>query len=133
MIELSNSTAQTLTSGQSVIFDATILKTGCHETHRRNSSLVNLRGGGTYELHFAANVSGTAAGPVQLTLALDGEPLIETTMISTVGAAGDLNNVATGTLVKTDCGCCTTVSVVNNGTEPVVIGADSSLFIKRVG
>ena len=132
MIELSNSAAQTLTSGQSVVFDTTVLKTGCQETHRRNSGLINLRGG-TYELHFAANVSGTAAGPVQLVLALDGEPLPETAMISTVGAAGDLNNVATGTLVKTDCGCCTTVSVVNNGAEPVVIGANSSLFIKRVG
>lgn len=133
MIELSNTMTQTINPGQALTFDATILKTGCAEAHRTNSGIVTLRADcAIYEVHFAANVSGTAAGPVQLAIALDGEPLVETTMISTVAAAGDLNNVATATLVKTGCGCCGRITVVNNGLSIVVVGANPALFVKRV-
>lgn len=134
MIELSNTTAQTINAGQSLTFDTVILKTNsCAEAHRTNSGIVTLRANcAIYEVHFAANISGTAAGPVQIAIALDGEPLVETTMISTVGVAGDLNNVATATLIKTGCGCCGKVTVVNNGTEPVIVGANPALFVKRV-
>ena len=133
MIELSNTTAQTVNAGQSLTFDTVILKSGCAEAHRTNSGIVTLRANcAIYEVHFAANITGTAAGPVQLAIALDGEPLVETTMISTVTTSGDLNNVATATLVKTGCGCCGKITVTNNGTEPVVVGANPSFFVKRV-
>lgn len=133
MIELSNTTAQTVQPGQSLTFDTVVTRSGCAESHRTNSGIVTLRAKcAKYELHFAANISGTAAGPVQLAIALDGEPLVETTMISTVAAAGDLNNVATSTLVCTDCGCCGRVTVVNSSTEPVVVGANPAFYVKRV-
>ena len=133
MIELSNTTAQTLQPGQSLTFDTVILRSGCGEAHRKNSGIVTLRAScATYEAHFAANVTGTAAGPVQLAIALDGEPLPETTMIASVAAAGDLDNVATATLVRTGCGCCPRLSVVNSGTVPVTVGANPSFFVKRV-
>ena len=133
MIELSNTTAQTVQPGQALTFDAVVLRSGCAEAHRTNSGIVILRADcAIYEVHFAANVSGTAAGTVQLSVALDGEPLAETTVISTVGTAGDLDNVATATLVRTGCGCCGRVTVVNSGTEPVVVGAGPALFVKRV-
>lgn len=133
MIELSNTTAQTIAAGQALTFDTVVLRSGCAESHRTNSGIVTLRADcAIYEVHFAANISGTAAGPVQLAIALDGEPLVETTLISTVGAAGDMNNVATATLVRTGCGCCGRITVVNNGTEPVVVGANPALFVKRV-
>ena len=133
MIELSNTTAQTVNAGQSLTFDTVILKSGCAEAHRTNSGIVTLRANcAIYEVHFAANITGTAAGPVQIAIALDGEPLVETTMISTVTTDGDLNNVATATLVKTGCGCCGKITVTNNGTEPGVVGANPSFFVKRV-
>ena len=133
MIELSNTTAQTIQPGQSLTFDTVILKSGCAEAHRTNSGIITLRADcAIYEVHFAANVSGTAAGPVQLAIALDGEPLTETTMISTVGAAGDLNNVATAILVRTGCGCCGRVTVQNTGTAAAIVGANPALFVKRV-
>ena len=133
MIELSNTSEQTLTPGQSLTFDTVILKTGCAEAHRTNSGIVTLRADcAIYEVHFAANLSGTATGPVQLSITLDGEPLPETTMINTVGTAGDLDNVATATLIRTGCGCCGRVNVANTGTSDVVVGANPALFIKRV-
>lgn len=133
MIELSNTSEQTLTPSQSLTFDTVILKTGCAEAHRTNSGIVTLRADcAIYEVHFAANLSGTAAGPVQLSIALDGEPLPETTMINTVSTAGDLDNAATATLIRTGCGCCGRVSVTNTGTSDVVVGANPALFVKRV-
>lgn len=133
MIELSNTTAQTIATGQSLTFDTVILKSGCAEAHRTNSGIVTLRADcAIYEIHFAANISGTTAGPVQLAIALDGEPLVETTMINSIGTAGDLENAATATLVRTGCGCCGRITVKNTGASDVVVGANPALFIKRV-
>lgn len=133
MIELSNTTAQTLSPGQSLTFDSVLLKSRYGEAHRANSSIVTLKADcAIYEVHFAGNVSGTAAGPVQLSVTLDGEPLVETTMVSTITTAGDANNVATATLIRTGCGCCGRVSVQNTGTSDVVVSPNTALFIKRV-
>ena len=133
MIELSNTTAQTIATGQSLTFDTVILKSGCAEAHRTNSGIVTLRADcAIYEIHFAANISGTTAGPVQLAIALDGEPLVETTMINSIGTAGDLENAATATLVRTGCGCCGRITVKNTGASDVVVGANPALFVKRV-
>lgn len=133
MIELSNTTAQTLTTGQSLTFDTVVLCSGCAESHRPNSGTVTLRATcGIYEIHFAADVTGAAAGPVQLAITLDGEPLMETTVISTVYTAGDYNNVATATLVRPGCGCCGRVAVTNTGTAVITVGANPALYVKRV-
>ena len=133
MIELSNTAAQTIAPGQSLTFDTVLLKTGCAETHRTNSGIVTLKADcAVYEIHFAANISATAAGAAQLAITLDGEPLIETTMINTISTAGDPDNAATATLVKTGCGCCGKISVTNTGTTSVIVSANPALFVKRV-
>lgn len=134
MIVLSNTTAQTLQPGQSLTFDTVILKSGGAEAHRTNSGIVTLKANcAIYEIHFSANISGTAAGPVQLAIALDGEPLPETTMINSIGTAGDLENASTATLVRTGCGCCGRISVTNTGTVPVIVNENPALFVKRLG
>lgn len=133
MIELSNTAAQTIAPGQSLTFDTVLLKTGCAEAHRSNSGIVTLKADcAVYEIHFAANISATAAGTAQLAISLDGEPLIETTMINTISTAGDPDNAATATLVKTGCGCCGKISVTNTGTTSVIVSPNSALFVKRV-
>lgn len=133
MIELSNTAAQTIAPGQSLTFDTVLLKTGCAETHRSNSGIVTLKADcAVYEIHFAANISATDAGTAQLAISLDGEPLIETTMINTISTAGDPDNAATATLVKTGCGCCGKISVTNTGTTSVIVSANPALFVKRV-
>ena len=133
MIELSNTAAQPIAPGQSLTFDTVLLKTGCAEAHRSNSGIVTLKADcAVYEIHFAANISATAAGTAQLAISLDGEPLIETTMINTIGTAGDPDNAATATLVKTGCGCCGKISVTNTGTTSVIVSANPALFVKRV-
>lgn len=133
MIELSNTAAQTIAPGQSLTFDTVLLKTGCAEAHRTNSGIVTLKADcAVYEIHFAANISATAAGTAQLAISLDGEPLVETTMINTISTAGDPDNAATATLVKTGCGCCGKISVTNTGTTSVIVSPNPALFVKRV-
>lgn len=135
MILLSNTEEQTILPGQSINFDQVILRSndgGCGRNNRSN--IVRLRTNGLYEVHFAGNVGGeTAATPVQLAIELDGQTLAETTMISTPAAVDIFNNVATATLIR-NCACDNSiVTVTNTGTEPVVVGANTSFLVKRVG
>ena len=133
MIELSNTQSQTLAVGQSLTFDATILQTGCAESHRQGSGIVGLRAGNAiYDLRFSANVTSSVAGTVQLSIELDGEPLQETAMQSTVYTADEYMNVSTETLLPTGCGCCNSITVTNTGSQPVTVNVGSALIVRRV-
>ena len=134
MIELSNDTSQTITAGSSMIFNTVILKTGNGECHRANTGSVKLcASGGIYQVYFSANVSGaTADTSVQLSLALGGDILAETTMISTPSSANALNNVSTTCSIKNCCCDYDRVTVVNTGSVDVTIDANPTLFIKRI-
>ena len=133
MIELSNTTAQTLTTGQAITFDKVIFKTGCGECNRTASNSVKLRANGTYEISFSANIGATTATTAaQLTIQLGGESLYDGTMISTTAAAGDLNNVSKTVGVRNCCGDYDRVTIVNTGTASINVGVGASLFIKRV-
>lgn len=133
MINLSNTTEQTLAADQSITFDLVPLHTGRCERHRDGSSIVTLgMNGAIYEIDFSANIGGTAAGAVQLSVMLDGEPLREGTMISTTAAAGDLNNVAKPGIKIRNCDCCGRISVQNTGTTELTVGVGSLLSIKRI-
>lgn len=133
MIILSNSIAQTISPGQSATFDTIVLNTGCAECFRKNSGAVRLRfKDAIYNLSFGGNIGGAAAGPVQLAIAFDNSPMLETTMISQTANAGDLNNVKTETAVKTCCCDGGSVTIVNTGTVDVTLGANPNFYIKRI-
>lgn len=134
MIELSNTNAQVLAAGQSVIFDTVLLHTGCGECHRPNSGAVNLaQKNGIYEVSFNANIGATAAGDGQLAITLDGSPLQETTGKVVTATAGDLQNISGNTFVKTCC-CNTanTILLTNTGTTEINIDVFPRLSIKRI-
>lgn len=136
MISLSNTTEQVLAPGQSITFNLVLLHTGCcprAERHRTNSANVELVRGDIFEIDFSANIAGEAAGAIQLSVALNGEALPESTMISTPAAANELNNVARPGIRVRRLGCSDTVSVRNTGTENIILPANSSLLaIKRI-
>ena len=113
MISLSNTTAQTLTPGQSITFNTVVLHTGCAECHRANTSSVKLRAKGIYDVHFSANIGATVAGAAQLSIQLGGDTVNESTMISTTAAAGDLNNVSTAIPVRNCCDDYDRITVTN--------------------
>ena len=131
MIELSNTTAQTLDPGQSITFDNVILHTGNGECHRPGSSAVKMRCHGIYAVALSGNITSNVAGAVQLSIEVGGEVLPETTMISTPAAVGDINNVATQTRVKNCCCDYDKITVTNTGTTDVVVEPNASLIVER--
>lgn len=133
MILLTNSAEITLAAGQVLTFDTVALRFGCGEYHRENSSAVKMCFNGPYIASFSGNIGGTtAATPVQLAFAIGGEVLTDSVMISTPAAVGDLNNVSKTVGLVNRCGDYDRIAIINNGTEPVVVGAGSSFLVTRV-
>ena len=139
MVIVSNSAAQTLTTGQSLTFDLRTLKTGCSEYVSDGSSAVYLKSNGLYLVDFSGNVTNQAANAlVQLQITVNGQPLANAIMNATPATAGDLWNVSRNTAVDTKAGCCFNigtayVSVTNTGVNPVIVAPGASLRIGRVG
>lgn len=134
MIQVSNTLEQTLAPGQALSFDKITLRTKnsreCFNAQAPTS--VKLCGTGIYDLTYSGNITGaTAAAPVQLSIAVGGSPLIDTAMNSVPATAGDLNNVHTEKGLRVCCCDLNRVSIVNTGTNPVTVAANSNLLIKR--
>ena len=133
MLILTNMASQEVAPGQVIIFNATVLHTGKWECYREGSGSVGLRAqNAIYEINFSADIGATEVGVAELSIAV-GAPfayLPETTMTSTTAVAGNLNNVAKTTAVKTCCGSSEFVAIVNTGTTTVTV-ENPSLYIKR--
>lgn len=131
MIVLSNNTAQTLKPGESLIFDNTVIQSGCAEYHSDHSSSVLMLKPGMYEIHFTGNVAGIEDdSTLRLAVRVGSSTLSETTMM-TARPKEQYSNVAAATIVR--CGTKgTDIGVTNIGAVPIVIAPHSSIFIKRV-
>lgn len=132
MIVLSNTNAQTLTPGESLIFDNTVIQSGCAEHHADNSASVLMLKPGMYEIHFTGNVAGTEDdSTAKVAVRVGPNTLSETTMMKTACPKEYYSNVAAATIVR-----CETkgkdIGVTNIGAAPIVIAPHSSIFIKRV-
>lgn len=133
MIELSNSTTQTLESGQALLFDVTNLKTRCTaECHRAGMSDIKLRLPGIYEVAFSGNIAGVAAGAVQLSISAGNAVLPGSTMIATSTAAGDANNVAKTMLLGTGCGMYDVIRIVNSGAGALTVAPGANIVIRKL-
>lgn len=134
MIELSNTTAQTIPVGGSVTFDKVLLKSGCDVCYMSMvPTSVKLRSQKIYDIEFHGNITSTTAGDtVQLAVAVGGSPLVQTAMNATPAAAGDLVNVSAGTYLRNCCCDLDRVSVINTGTTPVTLAPNSSFRIAHL-
>ena len=127
MLILTNSSRQKLGKNEVLIFDRQILHTGKWEQYRNESGLIELRArNAIYEVHFSADIYTNDAGVAQLAIGVDGTPLAEAYMTSSVDG---LNNVAKTTAIKTNDDV-VYISVINVGSTHVMVN-HSSLFIKR--
>lgn len=132
MIVLSNTAAQTLTPGESLIFDNTVIQSGSAEHHADNSASVLMLKPGMYEIHFTGNVAGVKdESAMMLGVRVGSNTLSETTMMTTACIKECYSNVASATIVR-----CETkgmdIGVTNIGTTPITIAPYSSIFVKRV-
>jgi hypothetical protein len=61
----------------------------------------------------------TATDAISVSVALNGEPLTSTTMLSTPAAAEEFNNVSRSVTIDVARGCCVQVSIENTGSVPI--------------
>lgn len=114
-MEIIANAVQTVQANQNVLFTDAVV--GCSNSllHRVGSGLVTLKGNTStqcrarYKAHFSGNIAvaaGGTVGPISLAIAINGEGVASTTMISTAPAVGDYNNVASSIFIDVPRGCC---------------------------
>jgi hypothetical protein len=138
-MEITANAIQTVAAGANVLFTDEVTTGNCSIIHRDGSGLVTLRGLTTqcrarFRVSFGGNVAvptGGTVGPVTFALAINGEPVATTTMISTPTAVEEYHNVFTAIFLDVPRDCCMQVSVRNVGTDPVEI-QNANLIVERV-
>lgn len=137
MIQITNLTAQVLTPGQAISFNNLLHKSCCSKNECYTAQLptsVRLTGGvnARYKIEFHGNISGAEGDILQLSVALAGQPLLETEMRVTPTGTTNSSNVSAGTYIVLTCGDLDRVSVINSGTTNIAIAPNSTLLIRRV-
>lgn len=133
MIKLTNLTAQTVQPGQSVTFSTIMKRSGCAECFRLGTGSVKLcKRPATYEAYFQANVATEAVGVAQLSFALAGDTLPESTVVRQITTANAFDSISLQDLISVNCCDFDRLTVTNTGAVPVVISMNPLLYIKRV-
>ena len=138
-MEVIGNALQTVDVHQNVIFPSTAVPGGNTILHREGSGLVTLRGitnqcRARFRVTFGANIAvptGGTVGPISLAISLNGEPVVETTMISTPAAVEQFNSISRSLFLDVPSGCCTQIAVQNISTEAINV-QNASLIIERV-
>ena len=139
-MEITANAIQTVEANRSLYFTDTITDGSCSIIHRVSSGLVTLRGltnqcRARFQISFSGNIAvatGGTVGPISLAIAISGEAIPGTNMISTPAAVGEFNNVATSTYIDVPRGCCITVSVQNTSDDTAIDVQNANLIVERV-
>lgn len=139
-MEITANALQTVAAGSNVVFTNTAVSGSQCMLHREGSGLVTLRGitnqcRARFRVTFGCNVAlpadTTPITPISLAIALNGEPVAETTMISSPATAATYNGVGRNLFLDIPAGCCSQLSVENTS-ETVVSIQNASLIVERV-
>ena len=138
-MELTANAIQTVAANANVYFTDTIVNGNCSMVHRDGSGLVTLRGltdqcRARFRVSFGGNIAvptGGTVGPISLAIAINGEPVATTTMISTPAAVEEYNNVFSAIFLDVPRGCCSQISVQNISDDDIEI-QNANLIIERV-
>ena len=138
-MEITANAIQTVAAGANVIFTDTVVCGNCAIMHREGSGLVTLRGltnqcRARFRVSFGGNIAlptGGTVGPISLAIAVNGEPVATTTMISTPAAVEEFNNVFSAIFLDVPRGCCSQISVRNISDQPVDV-QNANLIVERV-
>ena len=138
-MEITANAIQTVAAGVNVIFTDTTVCGNCSIMHREGSGLVTLRGltnqcRARFRVSFGGNIAlptGGTVGPISLAIAVNGEPVATTTMISTPAAVEEFNNVFSAIFLDVPKGCCSQISVRNISDQPIDV-QNANLIVERV-
>ena len=130
--------SQEVAANGNVVFTNTAVKGSNCIQHREGSGIVTLRGltnqcRARYFVDFSANIAvptGGSAGEISLTIAISGEPVLSSQMISTPAAVAQFNNVSTGIYVDVPKGCCLNIAVENTSGVAIDV-ANANLVVTR--
>lgn len=124
MAEFTYNPIQLVQPNQPVVLNTSIACNRGYVLHRNESGIVTLRGivnnptscFARYQVTFNANIAvpedGTV-GPISVSLALDGEPILTSRAIVTPAAVDEYFNVTSTAIITVPRGCCFNVSVEN--------------------
>lgn len=138
-MEITANALQEVATNQNVIFTDTAVRGNCSILTREGSGLVTLRGitdqcRARFRVSFSGNVAiptGGTVAPITLAIAVNGEAVGPTTMISTPAAVAEFNNVSTGVFLNVPNGCCYTISVRNLSDDTINV-QNANLIVERV-
>jgi hypothetical protein len=138
-MEITANAIQTVAVNSNVIFTDTVINGNCSICHRDESGLITLRGltdqcRARFKVTFGGNIAvatGGTAGPISLAIAISGEAVPTTTMISTPAAVGDYWNVFSNIYLDVPRGCCYQISVINTSTQSIDV-QNANLIVERV-
>lgn len=139
-MEITANALQTVEANQNVLFTDTAVSGSCSIIHRDGSGLVTLRAlsnnqcRARFRVTFGGNIevpTGGTLGPISLAIAVNGEPVGATTMISTPAALEELNNVFSSIFLDVPIGCCSQISVKNISSQPIGV-QNANLIVERV-
>ena len=137
-MEITANAIQTVAINQNVLFTETPVCGNSSIVHRQGSGLVTLRGitcqrKARFRIFFSGNIAVPtgSSGPVSLAIAINGEPVATSSMISTPQVVDQYNNVSSSIYLDVPAGCCMSISVENSGTVPLLV-QNANLIAERV-
>lgn len=138
-MELTANAIQLVGVNENVQFTDTVVSGSCSIIHRNGSGLVTLRGltdqcRARFRVSFGGNIAvptGETVGPISLAIAISGESVAATTMISTPAAVEEYNNVYASVFLDIPRGCCAQISVRNTSDIDINV-QNANLIIERV-
>lgn len=138
-MEITANAIQTVNSGSNVQFTETPVPGNCSILHREGSGMTTLRGltrqcRARYRIFFNGNIAiptGGTPGAISLAIAVNGESVGSATMIATPAAVNEYFNISSSIYVDVPAGCCSQVSIQNNGLVPLNV-QNANLIVERV-
>ena len=139
-MEITANALQTVLLNQNVQFTDVVTCGNQSIFHRAGSGLITIRGitngqcRARFRISFGGNIAiptGGTVEPISIALAVDGEAVATTSMISTPAAAEEFNNVFASIYLDVPRGCCYTISVKNTSTQSIDI-QNANLIVDRV-
>ena len=138
-MELTANAIQTVAESANVLFTDEVTSGNCSILHRDGSGLVTLRGltnqcRARFRVSFGGNIAVPTGGTVEaisIAIAVNGEPVAATTMISTPAAVEEYNNVFGAIFLDVPRDCCSQISIRNMSTQDIEI-QNANLIVERV-
>ena len=138
-MEIIANAVQTVAANQNVYFTDTVICGNASIDHRDDSGLVTLRGvtncqnRARFMVSFGGNIAVPTGGtvePISIAIAIEGEPVLSTTMIVTPASVDQYSNVKSSVFIDVPRGCCSRISVLNTSTQAISV-QNANLIITR--